>query len=65
MKRISYELLAYQVDKLYAVEFSDDDEDAIIKHCEYIAEFIKACGWQEEEYMDEFIHRATIEEFNN
>ena len=61
MKRISYELLAYQVDKLYAVEFSDDDEEAIIKHCEYIAEFICCTGWTEQEYMDEYIRRATTE----
>ena len=57
--------MAYEVDKLYAVEFGDDDEEAIIKHCEYIAQFIQACSWTEEEYMDEFIHRATVEEFNN
>jgi hypothetical protein len=53
MNKIPYPILAYEIEKLYAKEFSDwNDVKAIEDHCEYIAAFIKAAGYTEEEYME-------------
>jgi hypothetical protein len=40
-----------EVDKLYEKQFEDHETAAIEAHCEFIAEFIRACGWTEEEYI--------------
>lgn len=48
--KVPYEVMALEVEKLYQKEFPKNDP-AITKHCEFIAEFIRSCGWTEEEYM--------------
>lgn len=45
------EYVMREVDKLYEKQFEDHETNAIEKHCEFIAEFIRACGWTEEEYI--------------
>ena len=49
--RIPYEVMALEVEKLYQKDFPPHDP-AITAHCEFIAEFIRSCGWTEEEYWE-------------
>lgn len=50
MARVAFEIVNHQVEKMYQVHFEDSDVDGINKHCEAIAEFIMACGWDTEEF---------------
>ena len=49
--KIQYEVMAYEVEKLYQKDFPPGDP-AINEHCEFIASFIRACGWDEHEYWE-------------
>lgn len=55
--KVSYEIMAYEVEKLYQKDIPPHDP-AIVAHCEFIAEFIKACGWTEESYFDRWIQEV-------
>jgi len=46
-----YEYVVKELDKLYAVQFPETDVEGINKHCEFIGEFIRACGWTEDEMI--------------
>lgn len=48
MKRIPYESVALQVEKLY--DFSIVDDKKIEERCFLIQEFIESCGWTIDEY---------------
>lgn len=60
MCRVPYEILAVEIEKLYAKEFPPHDP-AISNHCAFIAEFIRSCGWTEEEYWDRWVKENPIE----
>jgi len=47
--KMNYFQLAIEVEKLYAKQV---DESDVNEHIEFISEFIKSCGWTEEEYME-------------
>ena len=53
--KIPYRILALQVELLYQKEFDDNNLKAIEDHCEYIAQYIKACGWDELEYFERWM----------
>lgn len=59
--RVAYPILAYQVELLYQKQFDDSQVKAINEHCEYIATFIKAAGWDEEEYWDQWYREQDKE----
>jgi hypothetical protein len=46
-----YYYVAAQVDKLYEKKFDESDTISINKHCEFIADYINACGYAEEEFI--------------
>lgn len=48
IKRIPYEIIALEVEKLY--DFSITDEKKIEERCVLIQEFIESCGWSIEDY---------------
>lgn len=48
--KLSYAQLSMQVDKLY--EYVLTDERAIEEHCEFIRQFIEACGWSVDDYIN-------------
>jgi hypothetical protein len=50
INRLPFAYLAPEVDKLYAKEFADDDIKGIEAQCEFIAEYLRANGWDEESY---------------
>lgn len=51
MIKVAFETLDFQVAHMYTKKFDEDDIQAINQYCENIAEFIKACGWDEESYI--------------
>lgn len=51
MAKVPFVLLAKQVDKLYEKQIDIDNIEEINKHCEFIAAFINASGYSEEEYI--------------
>jgi hypothetical protein len=50
-QKLPYEYVALHVDRLYEKKFEDHEDDAIHKHCEFIAEFIRSCGWDEDSFI--------------
>jgi hypothetical protein len=59
--RVPYAIVALEVEKLYSQKFDDSQVEAIEKHCEYIADFIKACSWTEDEYWDQWYREQDKE----
>lgn len=59
-QKIPYNIMALEVEKLYQKDFPPHDP-AIAAHCEYIAEFIRSCGWTEEEYWDRWVKENPIQ----
>jgi hypothetical protein len=51
MTKIAYEILAVEVDKLYLKELPLEDISGINEHIEFIKNFIEACGWSTDEYI--------------
>lgn len=51
MIKLPYAYVTQEVDKLYDKKFEENDLDGINKHCDFIREFINACGWTEEAYI--------------
>jgi hypothetical protein len=49
--KLPYDYVSREVDKLYDKQFDENDVDSINKHCDFIRDFINACGWTEEEYL--------------
>lgn len=49
--KIPYLQLSFEVDKLYSKQFDENDTDSIDEHCEFISEFIDACGWDPDDYI--------------
>ena len=47
--KLPYAQLSVQVNKLY--DYKLTDEKAIEEHCEYIRQFIEACGWDVDDYI--------------
>ena len=56
--KIPYEVMALEVERLYAREFPPNSDRAIEEHCEYIATFIESCGWTVEEYLQRWMHEG-------
>ena len=53
--RIPFCVLSLEVEKLYQKEFPEGNDKAIEEHCNYISDFILACGYSVEEYFDMWI----------
>jgi len=51
MKRIPYQVVALELEKLY--DFSITDEKKIDERCVLIENFLEACGWTIQEYYDQ------------
>jgi hypothetical protein len=51
MGRLPFSYVSYHVDRLYDRPIDESDLESISKQCNFIAEFIKECGWNEESYF--------------
>jgi hypothetical protein len=58
IEKVPFAYLSFEVERLYAKEFDPEKDMEIAEHCEFITEFVKSCGWTEEEYM--FRHFNTV-----
>jgi hypothetical protein len=62
--KVPYEILAEQVEKLYAKQIDDRDTVAIEAHITYIEKFIEACGWDITDYMERWLRDDPSIELN-
>jgi hypothetical protein len=65
MLKLPFDYVDREVDKLYQKEFDSSEVDAINKHCEFIADFIRACGWTEDEYIRAMFRFEPLDESNH
>lgn len=59
MNKISYDVLAVEIEKLYPPIYVLSPNETIDDHLKYIETFIESCGWKVEDYMQEYIHRGV------
>lgn len=52
MFKLPYEQLSVEVEKLYSKPFEESNTKGILDHCEFIRNFIEACGWSVDEYIE-------------
>ena len=65
MVKLPYGYVSLHVDKMYEKRFDESNLEGINKHCEFIAEFIKACGYTEEEYIRAMMGFAPLDKTSN
>ena len=53
--RVQYEIVAIEVERLYARQFPPNSDKEIEKHIQYIVEYLHACGWEEDEYLERWM----------
>lgn len=58
--RVPYPILALEIEKLYLKEFPPNSDAAIEEHCVLIDEFICACGWSAEDYLQQFLEDVGL-----
>jgi len=51
MKRVPYELVAVEMEKLWSVQIDYRDEAAMEKHCDLLRGFVESCGWSVDDYI--------------
>ena len=45
MRKISYELVVFEMGKLWLKEIDINDSSAVKEHCLLLQSFVEACGW--------------------
>lgn len=50
MIRQSWEYVSKEMDKLYEKKLDSEDAVSIDQHCQFMVDFLHACGWTEEQY---------------
>jgi len=55
MSRVPFLVVALEVEKLYQKVIAEDNDQAIEDHCEFIANYIEATGWQIDEYLERWM----------
>jgi hypothetical protein len=51
MKRVSYELVALEMEKLWSVQIDYRNETAMEDHCNLLRGFVESCGWTVDDYV--------------
>lgn len=51
VEKIPFPILNLEVAKLYEKEFVPSDLKGIDNHCQFIRDFINACGWDETDFI--------------
>lgn len=51
MNKLPYSYVSKHVDKMYEKPIDINDLETVSKHCEFIQEFIIACGWEMDDYI--------------
>lgn len=63
-KKVPYESLAPEVDKLYPPHYVLKDGETIEEHLLFIETFITSCGWTTEDFMEEYLRRGLSEQMD-
>jgi hypothetical protein len=50
--KMPFQLLDFEVKKLYSKPFSPTDIVGVNAYCDFIREYIESCGWAPEEYIE-------------
>jgi hypothetical protein len=50
MLKLPFSYVCRQVEELFDKPLEDDKPETLHKQCVFIAEFIEACGWTEDEF---------------
>jgi len=58
--RVSYYVMANEVEKLFQKDINPTNK-VIGDHVSLISEFIKSCGWSEEEYWERWMAEGEID----
>ncbi len=56
MKKVPFEILVVEVEKMYAKQFPKGADKQIEEHCEAIAALIEGSGWTTEEYLQRWFY---------
>jgi hypothetical protein len=59
MKKIPFAILATEIDKLYPPIYQLKPNETLDEHMKFIENFILACGWSQESFLEEYIHRSV------
>jgi hypothetical protein len=65
IRKVTPDYLLKEVDKLYAREIDPKDTRSIEQHCDFIAQFIEACGYSTDEYVRMIMGIAPIDNQSN
>lgn len=60
MSKIAYEVVAVEVDKMYPPHYVLKADETVDDHLVFVETFIKSCGWDVEEFMEEFNHQTLL-----
>lgn len=55
--RIAFDIVAVEIEKLYQRDANSMTDEQVNDHCQFIAEFIRSCGWDETDYWAEWSRR--------
>lgn len=55
--KINFAIVAFEVEKMYNKDIKNDSD--IEQQCLLIAEYIKSCGYTEEEYIQRYYNNNT------
>jgi hypothetical protein len=56
--KVPFVLLVIEVNKLYSKQFSSDQDVELDEHIVLIEEYIQACGWSVQEYIERYISES-------
>lgn len=60
MIKIPFEILSIQVEKIYNQEINTNDLTAINKQAEYVCDFVEACGWSWDDFLNESLGNSKL-----
>lgn len=58
--KISFEILNSQIEKIYNQEIDINNTDAVNAQAEYICDFVQACGWSWDDYLNRWLFDSTL-----
>lgn len=56
MKKVAFEILVVEVEKMYSKTFPEGADRQIEEHCEAIRALIEGAGWTTEEYFQHWFY---------
>lgn len=51
MKKIPYEMVAVEMEKLWNIKIDPSDVEGMNNHCDLLRGFVESCGWEIDHYI--------------